>query len=125
MSFHTRRKSELPDVIAPDGSEVRILAVSPRGGMAQFTLPPGSVSKAVAHRTVEEVWLVLSGTGRMWRKLGEEEETVALAPGVSIAIPVGAHFQFRNDGDAPLDCAGVTMPPWPGMDEAYEVEGIW
>ena len=125
MSFLTRQRSEAPDVMAPDGSEVRLLAASSRGSMAQFTLPPRAVSKAVAHRTVEELWLVLSGEGRMWRKLGGVEEVVELRPGVSLAIPVGAHFQFRNDGGIPLDCAGVTMPPWPGMDEAYEVEGVW
>jgi mannose-6-phosphate isomerase-like protein (cupin superfamily) len=125
MSFVTRQRSVAPDVMAPDGSEVRLLAQCSRGSMALFTLPPGAVSKAVAHRTVEEVWLVISGTGRMWRKLGDDEETVTLSPGVSIAIPVGAHFQFRNDGDEPLDCAGVTIPPWPGMDEAYEVKGVW
>jgi mannose-6-phosphate isomerase-like protein (cupin superfamily) len=93
--------------------------------MAQFTLPPGAVSKPVAHRTVEELWLVLQGTGRMWRKLGASDEIVDLLPGVSIAIPVGASFQFRNDGSTPLECTGVTMPPWPGMNEAYDVEGIW
>jgi mannose-6-phosphate isomerase-like protein (cupin superfamily) len=125
MSFVTRARAAAPDVMAPDGSEVRILAAASRGSMAQFTLPPGAVSKAVAHRSVEEVWLVISGTGRMWRKLGSTEETVALRPGVSLAIPVGAHFQFRNDGAEPLDCVGVTMPPWPGMDEAYEVKGAW
>jgi len=93
--------------------------------MAQFTLQPRSVSKAVAHRTVEEVWLVTHGIGRMWRRLGDAEVIVELRPGISVAIPVGAHFQFRNDGEEPLDCVGVTMPPWPGMDEAYEVDGIW
>jgi mannose-6-phosphate isomerase-like protein (cupin superfamily) len=125
MSFVTRQRAAAPDVMAPDGSEVRLLASCARGSMALFTLPPGAVSKAVAHRTVEELWLVIAGTGRMWRKLGTEEETVTLTPGVSISIPVGAHFQFRNDGTEPLDCAGVTMPPWPGMDEAYEVDGVW
>lgn len=125
MSLVTRHRSESPDVIAPDGSEVRILAAVSRGSMAQFTLPPGAISKPVAHRTVEEVWLVMRGQGRMWRKLGSDEETVDLCPGVSIAIPVGASFQFRNDGHEPLDCVGVTMPPWPGMDEAYEVPGVW
>lgn len=125
MSLHTRERSHLPDVTAPDGSEVRILAATTRGSMAQFTLPQGSVSKAVAHRTVEEVWLVTHGTGRMWRKLGDAEVMADLRPGISVAIPVGAHFQFRNDGDEPLHCVGVTMPPWPGMDEAYEVEGVW
>lgn len=125
MSFVTKHRSEAPDVMAPDGSEVRILAGTARGSMAQFTLPPGAVSKAVAHRSVEELWLVMAGTGRMWRKLGSTEEVVALAPGVSLDIPVGAHFQFRNDGEGPLHCVGVTMPPWPGMDEAYAVEGVW
>ncbi len=125
MSFVTRERSAAPDVIAPDGSEVRLMAASSRGSMAQFTLPPGAVSKPVAHRTVEEVWLVIGGRGRMWRKLGDAEETVVLKPGVSIAIPVGASFQFRNDGEDQLDCVGVTMPPWPGMDEAYEVKGVW
>lgn len=125
MSLHTRERAHAPDVIAPDGSEVRILAATTRGSMAQFTLPAGAVSKAVAHRTVEEVWLVTHGTGRMWRKLAEVEVTVDLRPGISVAIPVGALFQFRNDGDEPLHCVGVTMPPWPGMDEAYEVAGPW
>ena len=125
MSLDTRERSHAPDVIAPDGSEVRILAASSRGSMAQFTLPPGAVSKAVAHRSVEEVWLCTHGLGRLWRKLGDQELTVDLRPGLSIAIPVGAHFQFRNDGVEPLHCVGVTMPPWPGMDEAYAVEGVW
>ena len=125
MSLHTRERSTDPDVTAPDGSEVRILASTSRGSMAQFTLPPGSVSKAVAHRTVEEVWLCTHGTGRMWRRLGDQDVTVELRPGISVALPVGAHFQFRNDGEEPLHCVGVTMPPWPGMDEAYEVKGVW
>ncbi len=125
MSLHTRERSLAPDDVAPDGSEVRLLAATSRGSMAQFTLPPRTVSKAVAHRTVEEVWLITHGTGRMWRKLEEMELVVDLRPGISIAIPVGAHFQFRNDGGEPLHCVGVTMPPWPGVDEAYEVAGAW
>ncbi len=125
MTFETRQRSTLPDVMAPDGSEVRILAAGARGSMAQFTLSPGAVSKAVAHRSVEEVWLVISGHGRMWRQLGAVEETVGLKPGTSITIPVGTHFQFRNDGTTPLECVGATMPPWPGMNEAYPVASHW
>lgn len=125
MSFVTKERSVAPDAMAPDGSEVRVLAVSPRGSMAQFTLPPGAVSKAVAHRSVEEVWLVTHGAGRMWRRTAEFEEVIELRPGISLSILVGTHFQFRNDGAEPLHCVGVTMPPWPGMDEAYEVPGLW
>ena len=125
MDFVTRRISASPDALAPDGSEVRILAAATRGSMAQFTLPPGAVSRAVAHRSVEEVWLFTGGRGRLWRKLGAREETIEVMPGVSIAIPVGASFQFRCDGDQPLTAVGVTMPPWPGDGEAYAVKGIW
>ena len=114
-----------PDAIAPDGSEVRILAATARGSMAQFTLPAGKISMAVAHRSVEEVWFFVSGQGQFWRKTGDQETVVAIRPGLSIAIEVGTHFQFRNDGAEPLIAIGTTMPPWPGMDEAYGVEGRW
>jgi mannose-6-phosphate isomerase-like protein (cupin superfamily) len=113
------------DVIAPDGCEVRILASTPRGSMAHFILAPGQVARAVAHRTVEEVWFFLSGRGRMWQRQGEAEEIVEAVPGVSLSIPLGTHFQLRNDGDEPLAAVAVTMPPWPGEDEAYFVEGEW
>jgi mannose-6-phosphate isomerase-like protein (cupin superfamily) len=121
----TRQISENPDVIAPDGSEVRLLAGVSRGSMAQFTLPAGKISIAVAHRTVEEVWFFSHGKGRIWRKNEKAEEIIQITPGLSISIPVGTHFQFRNDGVEPLTAIGTTMPPWPGMDEAYAVIGIW
>jgi len=125
MSFETRRIAEAPDAIAPDGSEVRVLSGLSRGGLAIFSLAPKAVSKAVAHRTVEEVWYVIGGYGRMWRKLDGREEIVDIGPGVSLSIPVATHFQFRCDGLQPLTVLGATMPPWPGADEAYSVEGIW
>ena len=125
MRYATKRIATEPDAIAPDGSEVRVLCQLSRGGLAIFSLPPNAVSKAVAHRTVEEIWYVLSGAGRMWRKLGEQEDVVELAPGVSLTIPTGTHFQFRCDGDHPLEVIGATMPPWPGEDEAFFVNGTW
>ena len=93
--------------------------------MAHFALPPYGVSKAVAHRTVEEVWYFVRGRGRMWRRLGSVEEITEVRPGVSISIGAGTHFQFRSDNDEPLEAIGVTMPPWPGADEAVPLEGIW
>ena len=119
---------ELPkdrDVLAPDGSEIRLLSVTSRGSMVHCTLNPGQVSAPVAHRTVEEVWHFLEGNGQVWRKLGDEERVVDVAPGVSLSIPVGAHFQFRTTGDRPLKFVIVTMPPWPGHDEAFPVAGHW
>jgi len=125
MTFETKGISGTPDVMAPDGSEVRILCSMARGSMAHFTLPPGAVSIAVAHRTIEEVWYFISGRGRMWRRQDGAEETVEVGPGLSLTIPIGAHFQFRSDGDEPLAAVGVAMPPWPGPDEATPVAGPW
>ena len=93
--------------------------------MAHFELPTGHISTAVAHRTVEEIWYFLAGRGEMWRKQDGQEEVVPVEPGVCLTIPLGTHFQFRSIGYQPLSAVGVTMPPWPGEDEAYEVTGIW
>jgi mannose-6-phosphate isomerase-like protein (cupin superfamily) len=114
-----------PDAVAPDGTAVRLLGALNGGSMAHFELAAGAVSHAVAHRTVEEIWYFLSGRGKMWRRLGTEENLIDVGPGVSLAIPLGARFQFRADGAEPLAFVAVTMPPWPGMDEAFRVEGPW
>jgi len=61
----------------------------------------------------------------MWRKLGDQEEIAELGPGVSLTIPTDTHFQFRCDGHEPLNVIGATMPPWPGENEAFFVDGAW
>ncbi len=110
------------DVLAPDGSEVRILLSRPGGSMAHFLLPPGQVSKAVRHRSVEEIWYILAGQGEMWRS---DTGVVALSSGICLTIPAGTAFQFRTLGTEALTAVAVTMPPWPGPDEAEYVEGAW
>jgi mannose-6-phosphate isomerase-like protein (cupin superfamily) len=115
----------LPDAVAPDGSQVRVLAVLDRGSVAHFELAPGHTSVAVAHRTVEEIWFFLRGAGEMWRRLDGGEDVVAVDAGVCVTIPAGTHFQFRAFGPEPLAAVGVTMPPWPGAGEAYFVQGRW
>jgi mannose-6-phosphate isomerase-like protein (cupin superfamily) len=97
----------------------------PVGASRSFSLPPNAVSKTVAHRTVEEVWYIVSGKGRMWRKLGDREEIAELGPGVSLTIPTGTRFQFRSDAHQPLNAIGATMPPRPGETEALFVDGAW
>lgn len=125
MTFETMQLPEDPTIVAPDGSDVRVLLQRPGGSMAHFQLAAGRASTAVAHRTVEEIWFFLEGRGEMWRKLGDDESTVPVEPGTCISIPVGTSFQFRASADGPLSAVGVTMPPWPGPDEAYPTEGVW
>ena len=123
--FETKTLPGEPTVLAPDGSEVRILLGLPRGGMAQFRLAPAQVARAVSHRTVEDIWYVTEGRGRIWRRAGGREEVTELYPGLCLTIPLGTHFQFRAEADSALAVIGVTMPPWPGPDESFEVDGPW
>jgi mannose-6-phosphate isomerase-like protein (cupin superfamily) len=133
--FDTLNLPQEPTVTAPDGSDVRVLLGLSGGGMAHFTLAPGRTAKAVRHRTVEEIWFIVSGTGEMWRRRETStgpavEQVVGLVPGVCVTIPLGTAFQFRARGDAaagdpPLTAVAVTMPPWPGDDEAVVVPGPW
>ena len=123
--FDTKRLPGTRDAIAPDGSDVRILLGLKGGGLAHFELAAGKTSIAVSHRTVEEIWFILGGRGEMWRRQGEREQVIAVDAGVSLTIPVGTHFQFRSLGPEPLAALGVTMPPWPGDNEAFDVEGKW
>jgi mannose-6-phosphate isomerase-like protein (cupin superfamily)/quinol monooxygenase YgiN len=111
--------------IAPDGGDVRVLLRVPGASMAHFSLGAGLTARAVTHRSVDEIWYVVAGHGRMWRRQDAREETVALAPGVCVTIPAGTHFQFRAEAAAPLAAIGVTLPPWPGDDEAVVVDGPW
>lgn len=113
------------DVFAPDGSEIRVLAGTAHVSMAHGLLPPGGVSRAIRHRTVEEVWYVLAGQAEIWRRLGDDEQLITASAGTSLTIPVGMHFQFRTTGDEPFQFIMLTMPPWPGEDEAEFVAGVW
>jgi mannose-6-phosphate isomerase-like protein (cupin superfamily) len=114
-----------PDAVASDGSEVRVLLQVRGGGLAHFELAAGQTSVAVRHRSVEEIWYFLRGTGEMWRKASDDEEVVAVSAGVCITIPLGTAFQFRVTGDEPLAAIGATIPPWPGTGEAVIVSGPW
>ena len=123
--FETLRLPAERTVVAPDGSDVRVLLGLASGGMAHFELAAGKTAGAVTHRTVEEIWFVLAGRGEMWRQQGEREEIVALEPDVCVTIPLGTQFQFRASATEALAVVAVTMPPWPGGAEAIPVNGPW
>jgi mannose-6-phosphate isomerase-like protein (cupin superfamily) len=123
--LQSRRLAGPYDYLAPDGSEIRLLVERSAGGLSHCTLPPSGVSKAVAHRSVEELWYTVSGSGEVWGKIGRLEEILSVESGSSFVIPPGVTFQFRNSGDVPLCVIIVTMPRWPGPDEAMPGEGPW
>lgn len=114
------------DLLAPDGSEIRLLHSLSGASVVHCALPVGRVSIPVRHRTVEEVWYFLAGEGQVWRKQGEDELVLDVRPGVSLTIPLGTRFQFRNTGAVPLEFIIATAPPWPGADEAVTLDaGRW
>jgi mannose-6-phosphate isomerase-like protein (cupin superfamily) len=123
--FVTKQLPEHHDVLAPDNSEIRVLVATPQASMAHGTLPPGHVSRAITHQTVEEVWYVTEGRGQVWRKQDNREEIVDVGPGTALTIPHGTHFQFRTIGDEPFRFIMFTMPPWPGAHEAVRVPDYW
>jgi mannose-6-phosphate isomerase-like protein (cupin superfamily) len=124
------RRSEQPDTVAPDGSEIRLL-VDRRHGVqgasaVEVTLPPAQVSRPVWHRTVEEVWYILEGFGRVWRCPPDTDpatvDSLAVKPGDALTIPTGWRFQFSASPSSPLRFLCVTIPPWPGPDEAQPAD---
>jgi mannose-6-phosphate isomerase-like protein (cupin superfamily) len=125
-TFESRQISEVPDDIAPDGSEIRLVSVEMAGAsMVHCTLKAGGTTRAVHHRSVSETWLCISGEGRLWRSQDGVRETVNLSPGTGASIASGTRFQFTNDGTTPLEIVIATFPPWPGEGEAIHVEGEW
>ncbi len=123
-------RSTAPDATAPDGSEIRLLAAADQGStkssLVEVTLQPGQVTRPVRHRTVEEVWYVQEGTGKVWRCPPDTDSktvpAVDVSPGDSLVIPTGWSFQFSSGPDGPLRFLCHTTPPWPGEEEAVSVE---
>jgi mannose-6-phosphate isomerase-like protein (cupin superfamily) len=86
-----------PDATAPDGSEIRLLADARQGAtkssLVEVILGADKVYRPVRHRTVEEVWYVQEGAGKVWRcPPGAAPETVLsmdVVPGHSLVILAG------------------------------------
>lgn len=123
--FATASLPQAPDTLAPDGSEIRLLPTLDGASMVHARLPPGGCSRAVAHRTVEELWYVVGGVGELWRAQGGRAEVTALRPGIAASIPIGTRFQFRCTGEVALEIVIVTLPPWPGPEEAVRAPDHW
>ena len=113
------------DAKSPAGADIRYLLDGTTGTMIHSTVPPGQVNRATVHATVSEFWYILEGRGEIWRRDATEARVTVLEAGVSVDIPVGTAFQYRNVGDLPLTFICVTMPLWPGDHEATLLEGVW
>ena len=125
-AFESNRVAADYDLLAPDGSQIRLLHQLGGASVVHCALPAGAVSIPVRHRSVEEIWFFLAGEGQVWRAQDEREQVLEVGAGDSLTIPLGTRFQFRNTGDAPLEFVIATTPPWPGEDEAVVLAaGRW
>jgi mannose-6-phosphate isomerase-like protein (cupin superfamily) len=111
--------------IAPDGSIVRALTRTQRASVIHCMLAPGAISRAVRHRSVEEIWYCLRGSGELWRSNAGRSCSDALVPGALHTIEAGTCFQFRCDSGDALEILITTVPPWPGAHEAEACEQCW
>jgi mannose-6-phosphate isomerase-like protein (cupin superfamily) len=126
VEWQTVQAAENYDVLAPDGSQIRLLVTVGGASMVHCRLLAGQVGRAVRHRTVEEVWFCLSGAGLLWRQgPGQRHQVVELRSGIAVSIPIGVAFQFRARGRDPMDLVITTIPPWPGPEAAEVVDGYW
>lgn len=116
---------ETADARSPAGADIRFIMDGSTGNMIHSTVPSYQINRATVHATVSEFWFVLDGVGEIWRKNEKEERITRLEAGVSIDIPVGTAFQYRNIGQADLKFICISMPRWPGDDEATHLTGAW
>jgi quercetin dioxygenase-like cupin family protein len=90
---------------------------SERMTMSIATLPPGSEPPLHIHPQEEEQVYVLGGRGRFLT----DHDSIPLAEGVAIRVPVGIRHGAINDGAEPLRLLCMFNPPVvPG---SYEPEG--
>jgi mannose-6-phosphate isomerase-like protein (cupin superfamily) len=111
------RLEERPSFITADGSAIRELAGVPSGNaanqsLAEATVPPGAQTVEHYHRTSEEIYLFVSGMGRM--KLGDEEAQVRA--GDCVVIPPGAPHKLANPEQEPLVLLCCCAPPYSDAD---------
>lgn len=117
-------RADTPDVIAPDGAEIRVLVDQSRGAtklsLAEALVKPGERTSCVSHRTIEEVWYIVQGKGRFHRLTpnGTEESIEEVVTGEALFIPTGYRFWIENTGPGDLRFLCCDAPAWPGHDEA-------
>jgi len=75
-------------------------------------LPPGFTSSPHVHATEQEVWYIISGSGRV--RIGDEE--AELRPDTIAVAPPGVEHQLINDGTEDLKAIWLFTPAGPEMN---------
>ena len=79
--------------------------------------PPGDPDTGGhSHRTIEEIYFVLKGSGRM----EVDGATQMVRPGDAILIPAGAWHSLENNGTSELRILCCCAPPYSDDDTYFE-----
>lgn len=113
------RTAERDAFTAPDGSEIRELARPPGSArnqsLAEAKVPPGGETAEHFHRTSEEIYHFVSGSGRM--RLGDEVSEVG--PGDTVVIPPGTRHKLWNAGEQTLVLLCCCSPAYQDEDTVF------
>ncbi|HVY46304.1 MAG TPA: cupin domain-containing protein [Minicystis sp.] len=85
----------------------RVLFTGARTQLAVMTIPVGGDIGAELHANVEQIFVVVAGSGKL--VLGGSER--ALAPGDVVVVTPGSRHDVVNDGTEPLRLYTVYAPP--------------
>jgi len=115
--MHVANLDDLDSFITLDGSSIRELAgpswtPARNQSLAEATVPVGGATAAHYHRTTEELYYIVSGSGLM--RIAEEERDVRR--GDCIVIPPGAEHKLTNTGSEPLILLCCCAPAYSDED---------
>jgi mannose-6-phosphate isomerase-like protein (cupin superfamily) len=104
--FITRDTSLIREIMAPRNSAVQ------KQSLAEAVVPPGARTLAHFHPVTEEIYYILSGSGRMALEL----ETFEVSCGDAIGIMPGQRHQIENCGSEALVFLCCCVPAYEHHD---------
>ena len=102
--------------VTKDGSTIRELHHTDVQSLAEATLEPDQATERHYHRTTEEIYFVVKGSGEM----EVDGETQRIRPGDAVLIPAGAWHQLVNDGTSELRILCCCVPAYSHDDTYFE-----
>jgi mannose-6-phosphate isomerase-like protein (cupin superfamily) len=112
VATHTRR-ADIEAFVTKDGSLIRELMhpakhASRAQSLAEAIVRPGAITVLHRHRTSEELYFILAGSGQM--TLGTRE--FAVARGDTVCIAPGTAHRIRNTGSHGLRILCSCVPAY-------------